>query len=234
MTTIGFIGLGVMGAPMAENLVKAGFDVLGHARHPGGADRLIAAGGRGSPSIAEVSADADVVITVLPDSPDVTGVVLGPGGVLAHARPGTLLIDMSTISPHAAREVAAAAAGHGLRALDAPVSGGEQGAVEGNLSIMVGGDAADVETARPVLDAMGTTVVHVGPAGAGQLVKAANQLVVAGTIELIAEAIVLLEAGGVDPEAGLRVLGGGLGTTTGHVAALASALRGSHEAQRSP
>jgi 2-hydroxy-3-oxopropionate reductase len=206
-TTIGFIGLGVMGAPMAENLVKAGFDVIGHTRRPGGADRLIAAGGRGSTSLAEVAAGADVVITMLPDSPDVGAVV---PEVLEHARPGVLLIDMSTISPQVARTLAAAAAGRGGRMLDAPVSGGEQGAIEGNLSIMVGGAAADVEAAGPVLDAVGTTVVHVGPAGAGQLVKAANQLVVAGTIELIAEAVVLLEASGVDPAAGLRVLSGGL------------------------
>jgi 2-hydroxy-3-oxopropionate reductase len=211
MTSIGFIGLGVMGAPMAENLVQAGFDVIGHTRRPGGADRLIAAGGRGSTSIAEVSSGADVVITMLPDSPDVIGVVTG---VLDNARPGLLLIDMSTIAPEAARFIAGAAAERGVRALDAPVSGGEQGAVEGTLSIMVGGAAADAEAARPVFDALATTVVHVGPAGAGQLVKAANQLVVAGTLELVAEAIVLLEASGVDPAAGLRVLGGGLAGST--------------------
>ena len=210
-TTIGFIGLGVMGTPMAGNLVKAGFDVIGHTRRPGGADRLIAAGGRAATSIAEVTAGADVVITVLPDSPDVTEVV---HGVLEAARPGLLLIDMSTIDPRVARTLAAAATARGVRALDAPVSGGEQGAVEGTLSIMVGGDPADLEAARPVLEALGTTIVHVGPAGAGQLVKAANQLVVAGTIELIAEAVVLLEASGVDPEAGLRVLGGGLAGST--------------------
>ena len=210
-TTIGFIGLGVMGAPMAENLVQAGFDVIGHTRRPGGADRLIAAGGRGSRSIAEVSTGADVVITVLPDSPDVTEVVTG---VLEHARPGLLIIDMSTISPQVARTLASAAAGRGVRMLDAPVSGGEQGAIEGSLSIMAGGAAGDVEAARPVFEALGSTIVHVGPAGAGQLVKAANQLVVAGTIELIAEAVVLLEASGVDAPAGLRVLGGGLAGST--------------------
>jgi 2-hydroxy-3-oxopropionate reductase len=214
MRTIGFIGLGVMGAPMAENLVKAGFDVVGYTRRPAGLDRLAAAGGRRAGSVADATRNADVLITMLPDSPDVTDVVLGDDGVLAHAAEGLLLIDMSTISPQAARHIAAIAAGTGVRALDAPVSGGEQGAVEGALSIMVGGDAADVEDARPVFEALGTTIVHAGPAGSGQLVKAANQLVVAGTIELVAEAIVLLEASGVDAAAGLRVLAGGLAGST--------------------
>jgi 2-hydroxy-3-oxopropionate reductase len=211
---IGFIGLGIMGAPMAANLVKAGFDVAGHTRSRGGLDRLAAAGGRPVAGLAEAVADADVVITVLPDSPDVEQVVLGRDGVLAHARPGTLLIDMSTIRPQTARTVAAAAADRGLRPLDAPVSGGEQGAVEGTLSIMVGGAEADFSAAQPVLEALGSTIVHVGPAGAGQTVKAANQLVVAGTIQLVAEAIVLLEASGVDPAAGLKVLAGGLAGST--------------------
>jgi 2-hydroxy-3-oxopropionate reductase len=139
-------------------------------------------------------------------------VLLGPDGVLANAAPGTLVIDMSTISPQTARAVAAAA--DGFRVLDAPVSGGERGAVEGTLSIMVGGSDDDVAAARPVFEALGTTIVHVGPAGAGQTVKAANQLVVAGTIQLVAEAIVLLETSGVDAEAGLRVLAGGLAGST--------------------
>jgi 2-hydroxy-3-oxopropionate reductase len=214
MKTIGFIGLGVMGAPMAENLVKAGFDVVGYTRRSSGVDRLVASGGRRATSVAEATRGADVVITMLPDSPDVTAVVLGDDGVLVHASEGLLLIDMSTISPPAARRVAAAAAQRGVRSLDAPVSGGEQGAIEGALSIMAGGRADAFEAARPVFDAVGTTVVHVGPAGSGQLVKAANQLVVAGTIELVAEALVLLEATGVDAESGLRVLAGGLAGST--------------------
>lgn len=214
MRTIGFIGLGVMGAPMADNLVKAGFDVVGHTRRPGGADRLVAAGGRRAGSVAEASRGADAVITMLPDSPDVTSVVLGPDGVLRHSDPGTLIIDMSTVRPQTAREIAASAAAGGLEALDAPVSGGEQGAIEAVLSIMVGGTGAAFARARPVFEALGTTIVHVGPAGSGQLVKAANQLVVAGAIELVAEAIVLLEASGVDPVAGLEVLGGGLAGST--------------------
>ena len=212
MTTIGFIGLGIMGLPMAVNLVRAGYDVVGHTRS--GAGTLVAAGGREATTIAEATANADVVVTMLPDSPDVAGVVLGRDGVLAHAAPGLLLLEMSTISPATAREIATAAAGRDVAALDAPVSGGEQGAIEATLSIMAGGTAEAFALARPVLEALGSTVVHVGPAGAGQLVKAANQLVVAGTIELVAEAIVLLEATGVDPEAGLRVLGGGLAGST--------------------
>jgi 2-hydroxy-3-oxopropionate reductase len=209
MTTVGFIGLGIMGAPMAENLVKAGFDVAGYTRRPAARDRLAAAGGRRADSVADATRGADVVITMLPDSPDVESVVLGPEGVVANAAPDLLMIDMSTVTPATARTIAGR-----VRALDAPVSGGEQGAIEGTLSIMVGGSAADFAAAQPVLSALGTTVVHVGPAGAGQLVKAANQLVVAGTIELVAEAIVLLRASGVDPEAGLRVLGGGLAGST--------------------
>ncbi|MEU4235942.1 2-hydroxy-3-oxopropionate reductase [Actinoplanes sp. NPDC026619] len=214
MRTIGFIGLGVMGAPMADNLVKAGFDVVGHTRRPGGTDRLVAAGGRHAGSIAEVTRGADAVITMLPDSPDVTAVVLGPDGVLAHSDPGTLIIDMSTVRPQTARLVATSADAAGREALDAPVSGGEQGAIEGVLSIMAGGSASAFDRARPVFEALGTTIVHVGPAGAGQLVKAANQLVVAGAIELVAEAIVLMEASGVDPALGLDVLGGGLAGST--------------------
>ncbi|WP_433171166.1 2-hydroxy-3-oxopropionate reductase [Actinoallomurus sp. CA-150999] len=210
MTTVGFIGLGIMGGPMAANLVTAGFDVIGHNRSAPAMEKLVAAGGRAARSVAEATRDADVVITMVPDSPDVEAVVLGEDGVLAGATAELLLIDCSTIRPDVSRKVAEAAAGRGVRALDAPVSGGEQGAIDGTLSIMVGGAAADFEAARPVLDAIGKTVVHVGPAGSGQTVKAANQLVVAGTIELVAEAIVFLEAYGVDTEAAVRVLAGGL------------------------
>lgn len=207
---IGFIGLGIMGAPMAANLVKASYQVTGYNRSPAAVQRLAALGGRAATSVAEAVRDADVVITVLPDTPDVEAVVLGDDGVLAHAPSGLLHIDMSSISPAASRGIATRAAAAGVRSLDAPVSGGEQGAVEGALSIMVGGEAADVEAARPILEAMGSTVVHVGPAGSGQAVKAANQLLVAGIIELVAEALVLVEASGVDPEPAVRVLAGGL------------------------
>ena len=213
-TTVGFVGLGIMGGPMAANLVKAGFDVVGHNRSPEPVRRLEEAGGRRAGSLAEAVADAEVVITMLPDSPDVEAVALADDGIYATARPGTLHVDMSTIRPDVARRLAAAGRDRGLRVLDAPVSGGQQGAVDGTLSIMVGGKVADVADARPVLDAVGTTVVHVGPAGAGQTVKAANQLVVGGTLELVAEALVFLEAAGVDTGAAVEVLAGGLAGST--------------------
>ncbi|MGH3399495.1 MAG: 2-hydroxy-3-oxopropionate reductase [Streptosporangiaceae bacterium] len=208
--TVGFIGLGIMGAPMAANLVRAGFDVVGHNRSPARQEALVSAGGRAAASAAEAAGQADAVITMLPDSPDVQAVLLGQDGVFASARPGTLVIDMSTIRPDVARAVAAAGAERGLRVLDAPVSGGEAGAVAGTLSIMVGGRAEEFEAARPLLEAMGQTIAHVGPAGSGQTVKAANQLIVAGTIELVAEAIVFLEASGVPTGPALEVLAGGL------------------------
>ena len=210
MTRIAFIGLGIMGAPMARNLVQAGHDVVGYNRSPGPVRALADHGGRAAGSVAEAAGGASVVITMLPDSPDVQGVADGEGGIFASAAPGTLYIDMSTIRPDVARGLAAAGARRGLRVLDAPVSGGEQGAIDGTLSIMVGGSAADFEAARPVLDVLGKTVVHVGPSGSGQTVKAANQLIVAGAIELVAEAIVFLRAYGVDTDAAVRVLAGGL------------------------
>ena len=210
MTTVGFIGLGIMGGPMAAHLVKAGFDVVGYNRSPEPIQRLTDQGGRGADSLAEAVRDADVVVTMLPDSSDVEAVALGEDGIYAHAKPGTLHLDMSSIRPDVAKRVAEAGKERGMRVLDAPVSGGEQGAVDATLSIMVGGDPSDFADARLVLEAVGRTVVHVGPAGAGQTVKAANQLIVAGTIELVAEAIVFLEAYGVDMEAAIRVLSGGL------------------------
>lgn len=210
MTTVGFIGLGIMGGPMAANLVAAGFEVVGYNRSSDPVRRLEERGGRGADSVAAAVAEAEVVVTMLPDSPDVEAVALGDDGIYARARPGALHLDMSTIRPDVARRLAAAGAEPGLRVLDAPVSGGEQGAVDATLSIMVGGDRRDFDDARPVLEAVGKTVVHVGPAGAGQTVKAANQLIVAGTLELVAEAIVFLEASGVDTEAAVQVLAGGL------------------------
>ncbi|MEJ7771853.1 MAG: 2-hydroxy-3-oxopropionate reductase [Geodermatophilaceae bacterium] len=210
MTTIAFIGLGVMGAPMATNLVRADYDVVGFNRSREPIDQLVEAGGRGAESLADAVSGADVVITMVPDSPDVEDAVLGEDGIFASAKPGTLYIDCSTISPEVAVRLVEQGAEHDIRVVDAPVSGGESGAVDAELSIMVGGEPADVEEARPILEKVGKTVVHVGPNGSGQTVKAANQLIVAGIIELVAEAIVFLEASGVDTEAAVEVLAGGL------------------------
>ena len=214
MTTVAFIGLGIMGGPMAANLVKAGFEVAGYNRSPEPVKRLVDAGGRGAESVADAVRGADVIVTMVPDSPDVEDVTGGDDGIFANAGKDALYIDMSTIRPDVAVRVAEAGRGAGLRVLDAPVSGGEAGAIEGSLSIMVGGEAADFEAAKPVLEAVGKTIVHVGPAGSGQTVKAANQLIVAGNIQLLAEAVVFLEAYGVDTEAALEVLGGGLAGST--------------------
>lgn len=210
MTNIAVIGLGIMGLPMAINLVKAGHTVAGFNRSQDKVDKLVATGGTGATSIADAVADADVIITMVPDSPDVEAVVSGADGVFANAKPGAYWVDASTIRPDVSVRLAAEAAEAGIKAIDAPVSGGEAGAIEGTLSIMVGGEATDVEAVRSVLDAVGSTVVHVGPAGSGQTVKAANQLIVAGTIQLVAEALVFLEAHSVDTEAAVKVLAGGL------------------------
>jgi 2-hydroxy-3-oxopropionate reductase len=214
MTTVAFIGLGIMGGPMAANLVKAGFEVVGYNRSPQKVEALVEAGGRGADTVAEAVRGADVIVTMVPDSPDVEAVTGDEDGVFANADKDALYIDMSTIRPDVAVRVAEAGRAAGLRVLDAPVSGGEAGAIEGNLSIMVGGDPADFEAAKPVLDAVGKTIVHVGPAGSGQTVKAANQLIVAVNIEALAEALVFLEAYGVDTKAALDVLGGGLAGST--------------------
>ncbi|WP_409180247.1 2-hydroxy-3-oxopropionate reductase [Amycolatopsis sp. VS8301801F10] len=210
MSRIGFIGLGVMGTPMAAHLAAAGHEVSGFDLNADALAKLEAAGGRAAGDVADAVSGAEVVITMLPDHPQVEQVVLAPGGVLDTLEPGTLLADMSTIRPETSIEVAKAGAAKGIRVLDAPVSGGQAGAEQAALSIMVGGEAADFAAAKPVFDTLGKTVVHVGPHGAGQVVKAANQLVVGGIYGLVAEAIVLLEASGVDAGTGLDVLAGGL------------------------
>ena len=210
MTNIAFIGLGIMGSPMAVHLAKAGHQVAGYNRTPEKAAPLVEAGGRAAESIADAVRDAEVVCVMVPDSPDVTDVLAGEGGVFENAEPGTLVIDFSSIRPDVTTQLAEQAAAKDMRLVDAPVSGGEAGAKNAALSIMVGGEADDFEAAKPFLDAVGKTVVHVGPSGAGQTVKAANQLIVAANIEALAEAVVFLEAYGVDTEAALEVLGGGL------------------------
>jgi 2-hydroxy-3-oxopropionate reductase len=210
MTNVGFIGLGIMGSPMSVHLAEAGFTVAGYNRTPDKTAPLVRSGGRAAASIADAVRDADVVAVMVPDSPDVREVLAGADGVFAHAKPGTLIIDFSSIRPDVTTELAEQARSQGFRLLDAPVSGGEAGARNAALSIMVGGDAADFEAARPIFDAVGKTIVHVGPSGAGQTVKAANQLIVATNIEALAEAVVFLRAFGVDMNAALEVLAGGL------------------------
>lgn len=207
---IAVIGLGVMGLPMATNLVAAGYDVVGFNRSEGKRRRFEALGGRAADRLGDALDGAEVVITVLPDAPDVEAVVHAPDGVLGTAGEGRVLIDMSTIAPSRAVALAEACAAGGVSMLDAPVSGGEEGAKAGTLAIMVGGDATTLEAVRDVLEVLGGKIAHVGPSGAGQLVKAANQLVVAGNIAVLAEAVVLLERGEVDLSAALGVLGGGL------------------------
>ncbi|MEQ3549476.1 NAD(P)-dependent oxidoreductase [Pseudonocardia nematodicida] len=207
MSTIAFVGLGVMGDPMARHLAGAGHDVVGFNRTPAKAEPLVEAGGRAAESVADAVRGADVVALMLPDTPDVETVL---ADVLDTAAPGTLIIDFSTIRPDAAADFAARAAERGMRMIDAPVSGGQAGAENAALSIMIGGEEAAVADARPLLEVVGKTVVHVGPAGAGQTVKAANQLIVAGNIALLAEAIRFLEAHGADLPAAVEVLGGGL------------------------
>jgi 2-hydroxy-3-oxopropionate reductase len=208
--SVAVIGLGIMGMPMAVNLIKAGYDVIGYNRSTAKAQALVQRGGRAASTIAEAVSAADTIMTVLPDSPDVEEVAEGRGGLFDSAQPGALWIDSSTIRPDVSQRLALAARARGIHAIDAPVSGGEVGAIEGTLSIMVGGEAADFDTAKPLLEAVGATIVRVGPAGAGQTVKAANQLLVAGIIELVAEALVFIDAHGVDTDAAIRVLSGGL------------------------
>lgn len=214
MTKIAFIGLGIMGSPMAGHLVKAGYDVVGVNRGDAALEKLVGEGGSRADTVADAVKDADVIITMVPDSPDVQGIALGEDGIYANAAKGSVHIDMSSIRPDVAAELAEAGKAAGIRVLDAPVSGGEAGAVEAVLSIMVGGEQADFDEVKPILEAVGKTIVLVGPAGSGQTVKAANQLIVAGNFELIAEAIVFLRAYGVDLDAALAVLGGGLAGST--------------------
>ena len=210
MASIAFIGLGIMGSPMAVHLQNAGHDVAGYNRSPEKTAPLVEAGGRAAGSVADAVSGADVVAIMVPDSPDVEAVLTGDDGVLANAKPGALVVDFSSIRPDVTVALAQQAKDAGLRIVDAPVSGGEPGAINAALSIMVGGTPEDFEAAKPFLDVVGKTVVHVGPNGSGQTVKAANQLIVAANIQALAEAVVFLEAYGVDTDAAIEVLGGGL------------------------
>jgi 2-hydroxy-3-oxopropionate reductase len=198
---VGFIGLGVMGRPMARNLMTHGFHLVVHSRSPGPVDDLVAAGAERAETPADVASRAQQIITMLPDSPDVEAVLEGPNGVFAAMQPGTLLVDTSSIAPAVARRLAARAETRGAAMLDAPVSGGEIGALNAALSIMVGGDESAFHRARPILDAMGNSerIVHIGPAGSGQICKVCNQMVLGGTLAAVSEAFALARKAGVDP-----------------------------------
>ena len=207
---LGFIGLGVMGGPMARNLIAAGHEVVAYSRTRASVDEVAQDGGTAAGSPREVAEQADTVILMLPDSPQVREVLDGGDGLLAGAREGSLVVDMSTISPVVTREIAAECGARGIGWVDAPVSGGDVGAREATLSIMAGGSEEDFARARPLFEALGKTIVHVGPVGAGQVVKACNQVVVALTIEAVSEALVLGSKAGVDPATIIEVLSGGL------------------------
>jgi len=196
---VGFVGLGIMGRPMARNLLKAGYAVTVHNRSKGPVEELAAEGGVAASSPREVARKSDVIMTMLPDSPEVEEVVLGPGGVREGVRPGALFIDMSTVAPATARKIHRELAERGVRSLDAPVSGGEAGAKAGTLSIMVGGEEEAFERARPIFEVLGKNVLLVGGPGAGQVTKACNQVMVALTIQGVAEALVMARKAGVDP-----------------------------------
>ena len=207
---IGFIGLGIMGRPMARNLLKAGYPLVVHSRSRGPVDEIARTGAKVGTSPRDVAAQSDVLITMLPNSPDVEQVVLGRDGVIEGARPGLVLLDMSTISPLVSQKIGAALAEKSVKMLDAPVSGGEKGAVDGVLSIMVGGDKAVFDKALPIFQAMGKTITHLGPLGAGGFTKLANQIIVAVNLTALGEALTLAKKAGLDRELTLTALAGGL------------------------
>lgn len=211
LDTVGFIGLGLMGRPMAHNLLKRGYPVVVHSRSPAPVDELVRAGASRAASPADVAREATRIVTMLPDSPDVELVLEGPSGVFSALQPGTILIDMSSIAPAAARRLAARAAALGATMLDAPVSGGDIGAVSGTLSIMVGGDARAFATVRPILEAMGNPerIVRIGESGAGQICKVCNQMAIGGTLAAVSEAFALARKAGVDPALVRQALLGG-------------------------
>jgi 2-hydroxy-3-oxopropionate reductase len=206
---IGFIGLGIMGKPMARNLLKAGHVLMVYNRSRAAVDELTKEGAQPLANPTEVAERSDIIMTMLPDSPDVELVYASEQGIFAGAKSGSLLVDMSSISPVVARKLAAEAERRGCDMLDAPVSGGEAGATGATLSIMIGGKASAVERAMPLFQTLGKNIVHVGDAGAGQVTKAANQMVVGTTIAIVAEALVLAKKAGVDPAKVRQALLGG-------------------------
>ena len=198
-TTVAFVGLGIMGRPMALNLLKTGHTVRVHARRPESMAPLVEAGATACTSPAEAAAAAEVIFTMVSDTPDVEQVILGAGGIIEGARPGSVVVDMSTISPSATRAMAERLRAVGVEMVDAPVSGGERGAIDGTLSIMAGGREEAFRKALPLFEAMGRNIVHMGDNGAGQVAKACNQVVIAQTLIGVSEAIILARASGVDP-----------------------------------
>jgi 3-hydroxyisobutyrate dehydrogenase len=210
VTTVGFAGLGTMGAAMAANLVRAGFEVRVWNRTPGRAADLLDLGATEAADPAALAAVSQVVVVCVSDTPHVEEVLFGQRGIAEGARPGTVVVDCSTISPSATRDFATRLAAGGVALVDAPVTGGSEGARKGTLSILVGGDPADVERVRPVLDAMGTTITHFGPVGSGQVAKAVNQVVIATGYLSVAEGLVLAMKAGLDPEQVVTALSGGV------------------------
>jgi len=208
--TIGLIGLGIMGRPMARNVIKAGYPLVVHNRSRAAVDELVGAGAKGAASPRDVARQCDVLITMLPNSPDVEQVALGKDGIIEGARSGLLFVDMSTISPIVSQKIGKALEAKGVKMLDAPVSGGEKGAVEGALSIMVGGDKATFDTVLPIFQAMGKTITYLGPLGFGGFTKLANQIIVAVNLTALAEALTLAKKAGLDRELTLKALAGGL------------------------
>jgi 2-hydroxy-3-oxopropionate reductase len=209
MLRVGYIGLGIMGKSIARNILKAGFPVVVHNRSQAAVDELVTEGAVKAASPAEVARQVDLVFTNLPDSPDVEKVVLGENGIIEGAHPGLILIDNSTIKPAVSRKIAAALAEKGVSCLDAPVSGGDIGARDGTLTIMVGGPADALETALPVLSVTGKTITHIGDSGTGQIAKAANQIMVAAQMVAMAELLVFAQKAGADPERVISAIKGG-------------------------
>ena len=214
MSTIGFIGLGIMGRPMSKNLLKAGHSLVVYDVVPALLAELVAAGAQAGQSCSDVAARTSLMITMLPDGPEVEAAVLGPAGVLEGARPGSTIVDMSSISPLVAQKIAAACAAKGIEFLDAPVSGGEPKAIDGTLAIMAGGKSEVFDQVRPVLEKMGSSVTLTGPVGAGNVTKLANQIMVACNIAAMGEALVLATRAGLDPEVVFNAVKGGLAGST--------------------
>lgn len=214
MSKIGFIGLGIMGKPMCRNLLKAGYELVVYNRSPKAIQELVQAGAEAGESPKDVAERCEIIITMLPNSPNVQEVILGPNGVLEGVRPDSIVIDMSSIAPITSREVAQALVHKSVRFLDAPVSGGEPKAIEGSLSIMVGGDLAAFEECTPIFQAMGSSALLCGDVGAGNLTKLANQIIVAINIAAVSEALMLVSKAGVNPETVYKAIRGGLAGST--------------------